>query len=77
MTSTTRQHLLSVLSPTVPTRSTTANKTLFLSEDAEITGFILTQPDGTKHFVDSGAVITLDATKSFNLFHPNPPSSFL
>lgn len=77
MTSTTRQHLLSVLSPTVPTCSTTANKTLFLSEDAEITGFILTQPDGTKHFVDSGAVITLDATKSFNLFHPNPPSSFL
>lgn len=71
MTSTTRQHLLSVLSPTVPTCSTTANKTLFLSEDAEITGFILTSSDGTKHFVDSGAVITLDATKSFNLFHPN------
>ena len=67
---TTRLILLAALSPN-PTASTTANKTLFLHEDAEITGFILTQPDGIKHFVDSGAVVTLDAIKSFNLFHPS------
>lgn len=66
---TTRPILLAALSPT-PSAHTTANKALFLHEEAAITGFILTQPDGTKHFVDSGAVISLDATKSFNLFHP-------
>lgn len=70
---TTRHILLAALSPVPSARTTahtTANKTLFLHEDAQITGFILTRPDGTKHFVDSGAVITLDATKAFNLFHP-------
>ncbi len=66
---TTRPILLAALSPT-PSAPSTANKALFLHEDADITGFILTSPDGTKHFVDSGAVVTLDATKSFNLFHP-------
>ena len=66
---TTRPILLAALSST-PSAPSTANKTLFLHEDADLTGFILTQPDGTKHFVDSGAVITLDSTKSFNLFHP-------
>jgi len=66
---TTRHILLAALSAT-PSAHTTANKTLFLHEDADITGFILTQPDGTKHLIDSGAVVTLDATKSFNLFHP-------
>ena len=71
---TTRHILLAALSPT-PSAHTTANKTLFLHEEAAITGFILTQPNGTKHFVDSGAVVTLDATKSFNLFHPCPPTN--
>ena len=71
---TTRHILLAALSPT-PSAHSTANKTLFLHEDADITGFILTQPDGTKHFVDSGAVITLDSTKAFNLFHPCQPTN--
>lgn len=69
---TTSHILLAALSP-IPSAHTTAYKTLFLHGGANITGFILTQPDGTKHFVDSGAVVSLDATKSFNLFHPPCP----
>ena len=38
---TTRHILLAALSP-IPSAHTTANKTLFLHEDAGITGFILT-----------------------------------